>query len=367
MIAAIYCRKSTDDSDVADGQKSVQRQLEHARAFAASKGWTVPDGYEFVDDKISGAEFEKRPGFLRLMNALKPRAPFAFLVLSEVARLGRESIETAYAFKQLSLAGVRCFNYLDGREITMESATDKFLLGAVTFAADLEREKARQRTYDAMLRKAKAGHVTGGSCFGYDNVVRHDAAGKRSHVERRINPTEAEVVRRIFQLRIQGLGQTRIAIQLNAERAPAPKSQQGRPTAWSPASVREVLFRDLYRGVITWNKSKKRNAWGQKYQTYRPENDWLQVPAPHLEIVSEAVWQAAHERVTAARAAAARPRLEVPAGQLCPVRALRRRPACADALARPSTRLLLRLHDALQAWSRGVPTCRPVADGRDRS
>jgi hypothetical protein len=75
----------------------------------------------------------------------------------------------------------------------MESATDKFLLSAVTFAADLEREKGRQRTYDAMLRKARSGHVTGGRLFGYDNI-RVNAG----HVERRINEAEAAVIRQIF-------------------------------------------------------------------------------------------------------------------------------------------------------------------------
>ena len=132
------------------------------------------------------------------MNALKPRAPFQVLIMSEVSRLGREQIETAYALKQFSVAGVRCFGYLEDREMLMESATDKFLLGAVTFAADLEREKARQRTYDAMARKARAGHVTGGRLFGYDNVDVLDAAGRRSHVERRINEAEAAIIRRIF-------------------------------------------------------------------------------------------------------------------------------------------------------------------------
>jgi hypothetical protein len=37
-------------------------------------------------------------------NALKPRAPFTVLIMSEVSRLGREQIETAYALKQLSVA-----------------------------------------------------------------------------------------------------------------------------------------------------------------------------------------------------------------------------------------------------------------------
>ena len=41
----------------------------------------------------------KRPGFLRLMTALKPRPSFQVLVMSEESRLGREQIETAYALK----------------------------------------------------------------------------------------------------------------------------------------------------------------------------------------------------------------------------------------------------------------------------
>jgi DNA invertase Pin-like site-specific DNA recombinase len=99
--AAIYSRKSTDQAGVSDDQKSVARQIEHARAYAASKGWTVDDQHVFIDDGISGAEFANRLGFLRLMNALKPRAPFQVLVMSEESRLGREAIETPYALKQL--------------------------------------------------------------------------------------------------------------------------------------------------------------------------------------------------------------------------------------------------------------------------
>ena len=90
MIAAIYARKSTEQNCVADQQKSVTRQVEHARAYAIAKGWTVDDSAVFVDDGISGAEFANRPGFLRLMNALKPRPPFQVLVMSEESRLGRD-------------------------------------------------------------------------------------------------------------------------------------------------------------------------------------------------------------------------------------------------------------------------------------
>ena len=41
MIAAIYARKSNQQDNIAKDAKSVARQVEHARAYAARKGWTV--------------------------------------------------------------------------------------------------------------------------------------------------------------------------------------------------------------------------------------------------------------------------------------------------------------------------------------
>ena len=41
MIAAIYARKSTEQTGLADEEKSVTRQVEHARAYAVKKGWLV--------------------------------------------------------------------------------------------------------------------------------------------------------------------------------------------------------------------------------------------------------------------------------------------------------------------------------------
>ena len=105
MIAAIYARKSTEQHGVSDEDKSVTRQIEHAKAYAAKKEWTMAEEHVYVDDGISGAEFVKRPGFLRLMKALKPRPTFHVLVMSEESRLGREQIKTAYALKQIRMPG----------------------------------------------------------------------------------------------------------------------------------------------------------------------------------------------------------------------------------------------------------------------
>jgi len=296
MIAAIYARKSTEQNGIADDQKSVARQVEHATAYAERKGWTVDDRYIFIDDGISGAEFANRPGYMRVLNALKPRAPFQVLIVSELSRLGREQLETSYALKQLSQAGVKVVSYLEDKEVLLDTPVDKFLMSAVSFAAEIEREKARQRTYDAMLRKARAGHVTGGRVFGYENV-RTDAG----HVERVINEAEAAVVRKIFELTTRGHGRISIAKLLNAKGAPAPRSQQGRPCAWAPTSIREVLYRELYRGVIVWNKTRKRDTWGKLKQTDRPDQEWVRVEVPRLRVVSDELWQATQARLSQAR------------------------------------------------------------------
>ena len=108
-----------------------------------------------------------------------------------------------------------------------------------------------------MLRKAKAGHVTGGACFGYRNVEIRGADGTRSHVMREIEPTEADVIRRIFQLSAAGHGVKAIAKRLNAEGAPSPRAQRGRSQTWAPSSVRAVLYRPVYRGDLVWGQTRE--------------------------------------------------------------------------------------------------------------
>ena len=309
MIVAIYARKSTEQPGLTDEEKSITRQIMHARDYAAKKGWIVADEHVYADDGISGAEFVKRPGLLRLMNVLKPHPPFQILIMSEESRLGRESIETSYVLKQILDAGVRVFFYLDNHERTLDTAMDKVLLSLTNFAAEVEREKARQRTYDALLRKAKAHQVTGGIVYGYDNVEvvssSLDAEGKRKrlYVVRQLNPDQATVVCRIFELSASGLGLSRIAKTLNSERIPPPRQK---PHGWAPSCIREMLYRPLYRGEIVWNKTKKEHRGGTKHQRTRPESEWIVLPAPELRIVPQELWEKVHARLTDAHRSVAR-------------------------------------------------------------
>ena len=165
------------------------------------------------------------------MNALKPRAPFQVLVMSEESRLGREQIETAYALKQLVHGGrarvllprgPRAHARLADRQVhASRGRVRRRARARAGAAADLRRDASARRS---------AGHVTGGRVFGYDNVEVRDGHGRRLHVERRINEDAGR--RRAPHLRAlrRGPGFTRIAKALNedARRAAAARRPAGR-------------------------------------------------------------------------------------------------------------------------------------------
>jgi DNA invertase Pin-like site-specific DNA recombinase len=295
MNAAIYARKSTEQHGVADEAKSVARQVEHATAYATREGWTVAPEHVYVDDGVSGALFgAARPGLARLLNALRPRPAFNVLIMSEESRLGREAIETGYTLKQITDAGVAVWFYLENRQRTLDTAMDKVMLSLTTFGAELEREKASQRVYDTMIRKARAGAVTGGAVFGYTNQ-----RGGDGNVHRVIAPAEAAVVRRIFDMAAAGAGYMRIARTLNDEGTAAPRARG----SWSMGAVRDVLRRELYIGRVVWNREQKVIRGGRRERRQRPESEWLTVDVPALKVVDEATWAAARNRIAATRSA----------------------------------------------------------------
>ena len=60
-------------------------------------------------------------------------------------------------------------------------------------------------TSAALERKARAGHVTGGACFGYRNVEVVGTDGRRSHVVQEVDQAGATIVRQVFELSASGL------------------------------------------------------------------------------------------------------------------------------------------------------------------
>lgn len=89
----------------------------------------------------------------------------------------------------------------------------------------------------------------------------------------------------------QGWGITRIAKQLNAEGISPPR---GGEHGWAPSAVREMLYNELYRGRVLWNRTRKTHRRGTKTQEARAPEDRIEVELPECRIVSDNLWDAAH-------------------------------------------------------------------------
>ncbi len=315
LEAAIYCRVSAEDTR-AEKNKSVEHQREQALAYAEKKGWTVKPEFIFVDDGISGGEYVNRPGLARLLATMPKhgKPPFDVLVMSESSRLGRDMLRNASLVVDLIESGVKIFYYLTDEEELADTPEQRFMAVARSFASEVERVKAGERTRAKLTPKAQQGFSTGGSCFGYDTfeVMGPDSNGEqvRSHVDWRINEAEAEVVRRIFKMSLAGYGLTRIAKTLNGvlkyqpelrkfcngRRPPSPRGGTG---SWAGSSIRAMLYNPRYIGKIpygavrrVWKKgTKKRVRDGQVTYAARPD----------LRIVPQDLWEAVQKRLKAAR------------------------------------------------------------------
>jgi DNA invertase Pin-like site-specific DNA recombinase len=296
LTAAIYARKSTEQRADADA-KSVALQVSAAKAFAKAKGWAV--GGVYVDDAISGAEPARLVNRQRLLASLAtPQRPHVVL-MRDSSRFSRSDGDEAFGeLKRIAQAGVEVWFYQEDRPFRHGTFGDN-VVGFVR--AEMNAEYRRQISRDvtnAMVKKAEAGFLTTKPCFGYD------AARVDGHIERRINAAHAIVVHRIFELRAKGFGVARIARMLNQEDAATPRPwRPGAITGWSGQTVNDALHRELYRGVIEWNKTRTVIVNGRKSQVVRPRAEWMRVPAPDLRIVSEKEWKAAHHSMAAARAA----------------------------------------------------------------
>ena len=126
------CGKSTQQDVTDPWDKSVERQIENAKAFAASKGWTVAEGQIYVDDAVSGAETAKLREKQRMLALIRSgSAPFEILVTQSNDRLSRRDGDDALReLKDIDRAGIEIWFYADGQRFeygTFETNTMGFL------------------------------------------------------------------------------------------------------------------------------------------------------------------------------------------------------------------------------------------------
>jgi site-specific DNA recombinase len=218
------------------------------------------------------------------------------IVTRDETRLGGDMVRVSLLLQDMQDAGVKVFYYYTGVQVLLDGAIAKFMVTARNFAAELEREKIAQRTHEHLLVKARKGLNVGGRVYGYDNVEVMDGE-RRKHVEYALNPEQSAIVVEIFTRYGRGEGLRTIAKTLNARGVPSARAGKRGTGSWAPSALFSLLRRPRYIGILEWNHFEKTYKRGTKVRVKREEHEWLRVEAPHLRIVSDELWTAAHAQM----------------------------------------------------------------------
>jgi DNA-binding transcriptional MerR regulator len=152
------------------------------------------------------------------------------------------------------------------------------------------------------------GYSTGGRIYGYrteqvlDPSGAHDKFGrpKRLGCEIHVDPEQAEIVRRVFDMRHSGFGHKTIATLLNNDRIPSPHAGCGsRSGLWQPSTIRCLLRNSKYTGKWEYNKTRwvKKSCKGKRRSLPNPPEQWERFESEELRIVSDELFEAVNTRV----------------------------------------------------------------------
>jgi site-specific DNA recombinase len=287
MRAALYARFSTEKQS----ESSIDDQLRVCERLAERHGFSVVA--RFSDAAISGGT-ANRNGYQQLLLAARRREIDA-IVAEDSSRLWRNLAEQAPRLAELSDLGVDVITAdLDTRHESAE------IMGAIGGAmASTYRKEIGRRTRRGLEGKARAGKSAGGRSYGYISAA---AAGKE---QRAVDPEQAAIVRRIFEMYAEGSSAKTIAATLNREGVPSPGASWSRSArrragwlcsaiAGDPARGTGILNNESYRGVVIWNRSRWiRSAAdsANRRAVANPRSEWIVQRDESLRILSDELWE----------------------------------------------------------------------------
>ena len=307
-IAVGYLRCSTDLQD-----DSVEQQRKAIQQWAAENDFQVIDWYE--DEGKSGTSFEKRPAFNRMMRRVESGVNFHYILVYDESRWGRPNNprENTYWKVHAERYGIRVRVINSGSK--NENDIGSFVTEVVESAEASEYSKKLSRS---TLRGAKAnalnGFSSGGTApYGYVRVAVDKAAGQmarplktgewiRNNQEKVRwelgDPAEIAVVKRMFQLKVSGLGYVMIADTLNKEGIPCPKRGRWRnkDQKWCQGTIRTIITNLAYCGVRVYNKHPQSHLrlGALKQRWINDEKEFAVLENAHPSIVSRELFQKAN-------------------------------------------------------------------------
>ena len=274
LRVTFYARVSTDKDEQLN---SLENQVQYYTQFIQEKrNWIYIQGY--VDEGISGTSTKKRDSFNRMITDAKA-GRFDFIITKEISRFSRSTLDSIKYTQELLGHDVGVLFQNDN--INTLDSDSEFRLVVMAGVAQDEVRKLSERLKFGFRQAIKNGHVLGNDkLWGYD----------KKDCVLTINETEAQVVRRIFDLYAnQQMGIRRISQTLLDEGFTSRKGN-----AFNVLTIRHILCNPKYKGWYCANKSQTVD-YRSKRKVFLDESEWVMYPDPSIPaIISEELWDRAN-------------------------------------------------------------------------
>ncbi len=277
LRVAAYCRVSTASREQKD---SYESQVKHyTQTIQSNKNWIFVDIY--ADEAMTGTIAYKRTDLLRLINdAINGKIDL--ILTKSIARFARNTVDTLNYVRMLKEKNVAI--YFEEEHINTLEMAGELLLTILSSVAQQEVQNTSDNVKLGLTMKMTRGEMVGANnCLGYKIDKK-----KRTLV---IIEKEAKIVRRIFQLYLEGYGAKVIGLQLEKE---GYKTRRG-DTLWNPATITKILQNEKYAGHLLMRKSITIDPIAKKRITNNGEEDMYFVKNHHPAIVSQEVFDRAQE------------------------------------------------------------------------
>lgn len=254
-----YIRFSTPEQELGD---SLRRQTDAAAKYAARHGLDLDDQLTFRDLGVSaytGANEETgRLGEFLAAVEHGDIAEGSFLLVESLDRLSRQKPRKAVkVLERICEAGITVVTLDDGRTYTEETLDEDpwALMVALMVASRAHEESAKKgkRVAAAWANKrtaAKNGHQPlTAICPGWLRL-----SLDRTHYE--VIPQRADIVRLIFSLTLDGVGQHSVAQKLNIDGVPV----FGRGKMWQRSYISKMLADPAVIGNFTPHRTERVNG-----------------------------------------------------------------------------------------------------------
>ena len=290
-ITALYSRLSVGDEDRGnDESNSIRTQKQILEEYAKQHNFINTKHY--IDDDESGRFFD-RPAFSAMLEDIK-RGKVGVAIVKDMSRWGRDHLQVGMSIEELRQNDVRF--------IAIHNSIDSINPDSLQFAPFIN--IINEYHVLETSKKIRASNKNKG--MNGKPLLTHAPYGYVKSPDDKykwlVDEDAAEVVRRVFQLRIEGFGPYQICTILRADKIPMPAyylKQKGLglhktknfkdPYNWTNGTVSDMLRRREYCGDVVNFKTKKHLK--DKKCTYTDKSEWQIFEGAHEPIIDRATFE----------------------------------------------------------------------------